>query len=187
MKDTIERLIELVEEADVVELAEPTMGMVKLDKADFIRGLHNFHADSPAPYTYVCEMSERTETKFLFLTADPDYGDLPRPEAMEDAMLEDDEAEIEPEDPDPVAEAYCVKVELERVGFTVEDLDVTSPTTGTMRVVDADTGEVVLIQVHHDFYATSTLGKFWSRLNNFVELRDRLTELFSWKGRVNNG
>ena len=180
MKDTIEHLIALVEEADVVELAEPTMGMVKLDIKSFLHGLRNFHLDSPAPYTHICEMSERTETKFLFLTADPDYGDLPRPEAMEDAMLEDDEAEIEPEDPDPVAEAYCVQSELERVGFTVEGLEVTSPTTGEMKVVNDRTGEVVTVRVFHDYYALSIRGQYWTRLNNFLQLRDRLTELFSW-------
>ena len=69
---TVEKLIALVEEADVVELAEPTMGMVKLDKKSFIKGLNKFYLHSVSPYTYVCEMSERTDTKFLFLTADPD-------------------------------------------------------------------------------------------------------------------
>ena len=184
MKERIERLIELVEEADVVELAEPTMGMVKLDKGSFLRGLHNFFADSPSPYTYVCEMSERTDTKFLFLTADPDYGKDTVPNhpttPMDEAMVDEDEAEVEPEDDNPVAEAYCVQSELERVGFTVEGLEVTSPTTGEMKVVNDRTGEVVTVRVFHDYYALSIRGQYWTRLNNFLQLRDRLTELFSW-------
>jgi len=74
MTDTVEQLMAWVEEADAIFMQEKTMGMIKIDQRDFLKGLRNFFSDSPSPYRAVRECNHKTETKFLFLYADDAYG-----------------------------------------------------------------------------------------------------------------